>query len=539
MAKDAALHARLQEIASTSPQLVVERLTSGRLAIELGIDVGGSRNPFYRFRVKTPDGGEFEAVAFTLLLNGANRPATRAEALGQAIAVGQQALFDHNPFLLIFDYVGDRFMAVSAAELFGAFAEETASRSIPPADSASFSLTPSFERRTVTMYATVKAPSVWWCGDVRSLGPEELIRGLRQIRTETVAADVAKIVAAVEARRAGSALPIATATDQSGPSLSLGDKTEETQAGPDEQVIMPPEIGPEDVHLAEVRSLLYDDGYGGVILTGPPGTGKTWYARQIALSLTEGDTSRIREIQFHPSYQYEDFVEGYVPKGAGKFRMTDKHLIKMCERAEEVGKPVFLVIDEFSRSDPVRVMGEALTYMDSTARGRRFYLASGRPLVIPANLYFLATMNPEDRSVDEMDAAMERRWARVELKPEPSKVNDFLRENGMQRTLRGLIVGFFQSIQENSAIGHAYFRNVRDRSSLSRLWNRQLVHVIQKQHRYSPETVERLTSRFELLLAALDQAVQAPSDISVNAEPDAVEPPSAPPETADQPTPSN
>ena len=280
---------------------------------------------------------------------------------------------------------------------------------------------------------------------------------------------------------------------------------EETAEEPYQPLIETPELAEGDEKLAQVRAL-FADGYGGVIITGAPGTGKTWYARQIALHLTGGDAGRIREIQFHPSYQYEDFVEGYVPAGPGDFEPKDKHLIEMCKLAERLQEPVVLVIDEFSRSDPVRVMGEALTYMASSQRGKKFHLASGRPFSIPPNLHFLATMNPEDRSVDEMDAAMERRWGRVGLVPDTGMVNRFLGDNGMAAAMRGPIVQFFQGLQEQTAIGHAYFRRVRDRASLRRLWDAQLLHLLRKQHRYSPEIVERATRDFEALMAALEGA---------------------------------
>ncbi|OEI82879.1 AAA domain-containing protein [Brucella sp. BO3] len=261
-----------------------------------------------------------------------------------------------------------------------------------------------------------------------------------------------------------------------------------------------PEISAGDEILDQVVALLEDEAYGGVLLVGAPGTGKSWYARQIALVLTDGDTHRLREIQFHPSYQYEDFVEGLVPGSAGEFKPADKHLLQMCALATKSEKKVVLVIDEFSRADPVRVMGEALTYMDASLRNKSFHIASGRKVKIPSNLIFLATMNPEDRSVDEMDAAMERRWAKIELKPSAAKVNEFLKDNGIEQPMRGATVEFFQYLQERCTIGHAYFRKIRDRHSMSRLWNAQLLPLIKKQHRYETDLVERLDARANALL---------------------------------------
>ncbi|TAW11134.1 McrB family protein [Rhizobium ruizarguesonis] len=270
-----------------------------------------------------------------------------------------------------------------------------------------------------------------------------------------------------------------------------------------------PEISAGDEILDQVIALLEDDAYGGVLLVGAPGTGKSWYARQIALVLVEGDTHRLREIQFHPSYQYEDFVEGLVPGSAGEFKPADKHLLQMCALATKNDDKVVLVIDEFSRADPVRVMGEALTYMDASLRNKSFHIASGRKVKIPSNLIFLATMNPEDRSVDEMDAAMERRWAKIELKPSAAKVNEFLKNNGIEQPMRGAAVEFFQYLQERCVIGHAYFRRVRDRQSMSRLWNAQLLPLIKKQHRYDADLVERLDARATALMLRWTEVEEA------------------------------
>ena len=221
-------------------------------------------------------------------------------------------------------------------------------------------------------------------------------------------------------------------------------------------------ISDDDPVLAQVRLLIDQDGYGGVLFTGVPGTSKSFYARQIAIKLTEGDRRRMREVQFHPSYQYEDFVEGYVPDGRQGFRLADKHMLEMAQIAKSEKGPVVLVIDEFSRTDPARVLGETMTYMEGSLRGIEFFLPSGRRAVIPKNLVFLATMNPEDRSVEEIDAAMERRWAKIALKPDVSKLREFLATNGAPGGMFGPTIDFFNAVQKYLEIGHAFFRSARD-----------------------------------------------------------------------------
>jgi 5-methylcytosine-specific restriction protein B len=237
-------------------------------------------------------------------------------------------------------------------------------------------------------------------------------------------------------------------------------------------------IEKDDKMLQSVGELIED--YAGVVLTGPPGTSKTWYADQIAAALVEGDPGRVRFVQFHSSYQYEDFVEGYVPRKDGNgFELKKKHLLEMCDTARLYdGRLCVMVVDELSRSDPARVFGEALTYIEPTKRNQTFHLSSGNTASIPPNLVFIATMNPMDRGVEEVDAALERRFAKIAMDPSVVILENMLDKNGVETGLKRSILTFFQFLLGNSnercRVGHAYFRSVRNDADLRRLWDHQL-----------------------------------------------------------------
>ena len=270
----------------------------------------------------------------------------------------------------------------------------------------------------------------------------------------------------------------------------------------------PIEIGDDDPYYQAVLKSIKEDAMGGVLFVGVPGTGKTWYARQIARRLTDDNRQRIREIQFHPSYQYEDFVEGYVPDAQAGFRLTPKHLLEMIEEANKTDKPVVIIIDEFSRTDPARVLGETLTYMDGPMRGVSFYLPSGRKVAIPKNLVFLATMNPDDRSVDEIDDAMDRRWGKITLEPSADKVRDFLMKNGADGALIASVIQFFQAVQKHVPIGHALFRRVKDAASLARLWDTQLKYQMHKRFRFDPAGLGEVEALWAECRSGADAASQ-------------------------------
>ena len=283
----------------------------------------------------------------------------------------------------------------------------------------------------------------------------------------------------------------------------LGLRTPKQKALPNQPERLAWDIPDDDPCLIRVLSL-FQDGFGGVILSGPPGTSKTWYAEQIAAKLVGGEAERARFLQFHPSYQYEDFVEGYVPEKAGRFKLQDKHLLIMCKAARRLApKLCVLVIDELSRCDPSRVFGEALTYLEMRKREQKFKLASGTELSMPMNLRFLATMNPLDRGVDEVDAAMERRFAKIEMKPDEAKLAQFLSRNRMDEGLAGRVIAFFRYLQKTQnpecRVGHSYFINARDEATLRRLWDHQLRFYLEKALRLNPQDVEDIERHWEAI----------------------------------------
>ncbi|HWT92534.1 MAG TPA: AAA family ATPase [Solirubrobacteraceae bacterium] len=247
--------------------------------------------------------------------------------------------------------------------------------------------------------------------------------------------------------------------------------------------------------LLTVRGLL--DRFGGFIFTGPPGTSKSYYAAKIADRLTDGDKSRIRFTQFHQSYQYEDFMEGFVPRKDGSgFTLQAKLFLEMCREAGENknrNKLFVLVIDELSRGDSGRIFGEALTYVERSKRGLPVTLASGDSMIIPDNVVILATMNPLDRGVDEVDAAFERRFAKIPMDPDRDLLREQLERNGLPETLRGRVVGFFDMINgrakanPQAAVGHTYFFDVTDEASLQLVWDYQLRFLIDKAMRLNAD----------------------------------------------------
>lgn len=233
--------------------------------------------------------------------------------------------------------------------------------------------------------------------------------------------------------------------------------------------------------------------YGGVILTGPPGTSKSFFAAAAA-ALLAGDKSRYSFVQFHASYQYEDFMIGYSPTLTG-FEEKAGPFLNLVEAAtRDPDHTYVLVIDELSRADVGRVFGEALTYVERSKRELPFLIANGREIKVPSNFIILATMNPFDRGVDEVDAAFERRFAKVSMEPDRLQLMSILSDSGLEEAMQHRIAGWFNKVNGLSktnpaaAVGHAYFAGITDPPSLVDLWDYQLQYVVERAFRRDRNT---------------------------------------------------
>ena len=172
-----------------------------------------------------------------------------------------------------------------------------------------------------------------------------------------------------------------------------------------------------------------------LILRGAPGTGKTHLAIDIANELTDGNKDQIGFVQFHPSYDYTDFVEGLRPVSNGdgtiEFKLVDGIFKKFCQKARDVkktgGKDKFVfIIDEINRGEISKIFGELFFSIDKGYRGEKGSVSTqyanlhetDEKFYIPENVYIIGTMNDIDRSVDTFDFAMRRRFRFVEVTAE-------------------------------------------------------------------------------------------------------------------------
>ena len=220
-----------------------------------------------------------------------------------------------------------------------------------------------------------------------------------------------------------------------------------------------------------------------LILQGPPGTGKTYMARRLAWCLIERKDSRsIEVVQFHQSYAYEDFVQGYRPTDTGGFALRNGVFYDFCERARrDENTPYVFIIDEINRGNMSRIFGELLMLIEADKRKEEYaavltYGEQGERFFVPPNVYILGMMNTAGRSLAVVDYALRRRFAFEELKPvfgrpktseAVSKFEKLLRKNEVDgdivKRMRSQMAKLNETIRDDSElgsgfeIGHSYF----------------------------------------------------------------------------------
>ena len=262
-----------------------------------------------------------------------------------------------------------------------------------------------------------------------------------------------------------------------------------------------------------------------LILRGAPGTGKTHLAIDIANELTDGNKDQIGFVQFHPSYDYTDFVEGLRPVSNGdgtiEFKLVDGIFKKFCQKARDAkktgGQDKFVfIIDEINRGEISKIFGELFFSVDKGYRGEKGSVSTqyanlhetDEKFYIPDNVYIIGTMNDIDRSVDTFDFAMRRRFRFVEITAESQlgMLDKELKDNAEEAKLRlrnlNAAIENVQELNSHYHIGPSYFLNLNDVDfDYELLWSDYLKPLLEDYVRgyyEEAETLETLKKAFDL-----------------------------------------
>ena len=212
-----------------------------------------------------------------------------------------------------------------------------------------------------------------------------------------------------------------------------------------------------------------------LILQGAPGVGKTFISKRLAYSRIGAKCDdRVMMVQFHQSYSYEDFVEGYRPVDDG-FKLQKGSFYNFCMKARDnPEKDYYFIIDEINRGNLSKIFGELFMLIENDKRGEKVQLLySDEEFYIPENLYIIGLMNTADRSLAMIDYALRRRFAFFDLKPGFSSTGFRNYQDGIHNSHFDQVINVMEylntyiaddeSLGEGFRIGHSFFCNLNEK----------------------------------------------------------------------------
>ena len=208
-----------------------------------------------------------------------------------------------------------------------------------------------------------------------------------------------------------------------------------------------------------------------VILQGAPGVGKTYAANRLAYSIMgEKNKDRVMMVQFHQSYSYEDFIEGFRPSSdSNGFEIKKGSFYNFCKKAsDDIENEYFFIIDEINRGNLSKIFGELFMLIEKDKRGNPLQLLySDEKFSVPKNVYIIGMMNTADRSLAMLDYALRRRFSFFEMKPafDQQKFVEYRMKlnsskfNNLIECVKKLneSITSDDSLGEGFCVGHSYF----------------------------------------------------------------------------------
>lgn len=266
-----------------------------------------------------------------------------------------------------------------------------------------------------------------------------------------------------------------------------------------------------------------------LILTGAPGTGKTYLAKKLALKLIFGknDEKLLSDaekhqlklqygfVQFHPSYDYTDFVEGLRPvkkddqKELG-FVLKDGMFMSFCKEAakpENNYKKFVFVIDEINRGEISKIFGELFFSIDPGYRGENGKVKTqysnlrevkDQYFYVPENVYVIGTMNDIDRSVESFDFAMRRRFTWLEIKANDrismwdGQIDNWKMEAQRRMEQLNIAIENVDGLSASYHIGPAYFLKLKEHDgAFDKLWEYSIGPLLKEYLRGMPNALDK------------------------------------------------
>ena len=270
-----------------------------------------------------------------------------------------------------------------------------------------------------------------------------------------------------------------------------------------------------EAKLQELKDLLQHKK--NIILQGAPGVGKTFSAKRLAYAIMgKRDEDKIKFVQFHQNYSYEDFIMGYKPAENGSFALQEGVFYEFCQIAKDnPGNDYFFIIDEINRGNLSKIFGELLMAIEADYRDTEVRLAyRDEMFAVPHNLMIIGMMNTADRSLALIDYALRRRFSFVTMEPGfdsagfrayQASLENPLFDNLIDAVIvLNKVIQADESLGEGFCIGHSYFCKMnKEKCTAQRLQEIVKYDLIPILEEYWFDNKESLTQWKQRLLDAV------------------------------------
>jgi 5-methylcytosine-specific restriction enzyme B len=231
-----------------------------------------------------------------------------------------------------------------------------------------------------------------------------------------------------------------------------------------------------------------------IILQGPPGVGKTFVCKRLAFALMEEEAPRrLQVVQFHQTYSYEDFIQGYRPSTHG-LGLKNSVFYRFCNQARD--DPAYryvFVIDEINRGNLSKIFGDTMMLIENDKRGPDWAIPltyseeSEETFYVPKNVFLIGLMNTADRSLAMVDYALRRRFGFFDLEPRfnSQQFREYLKGKGAEATLIEDIVTRMNTLNNHIAsnahlgagyrIGHSFFCDLPTGTVPNQVWYKRVI----------------------------------------------------------------
>ena len=244
-----------------------------------------------------------------------------------------------------------------------------------------------------------------------------------------------------------------------------------------------------------------------VILQGAPGVGKTFIAKRMAYSiLGKKDSGKILNVQFHPNYSCDEFIEGFRPDDIGIYKYRQGCFKEFCNVARnDRENKYFLLIDEINRGDVIKIFGDTFMLLEPDKRGKENYVelpSSKERFYIPKNLYIIGTMNVADNEQSMADYAVRRRFCFFHIQTifDNPKFKAEYEKIPLMARVAEKIKEINNSVDNSKEIGHCYFCNVKDEKEFIRTVKYELLPLLEEYFKNDKIKLEKIkTELYEII----------------------------------------